>query len=99
MKVYRCNNCPVVYIGALGPDDLAVAEAFAAHQRAHNSAGAPSPAAPLPTTHGSASVERGNIASRATVIGNDTHDPFPAKKMRHPSARLATIRLMFGGAS
>lgn len=99
MKVYRCNNCPVVYIGALGPDDLAVAEAFAAHQRAHNTVGAPSPAAPLPTTHGSVSVERGNIASRATVIGNDTYAHLPAKKMRHPSARLAAIVPMFGGTS
>ena len=101
MKVYRCNNCPVIFVGSLGPDDSAVTDAFAAHQRAHNTAAAsPSAAAaPFPTTHGSPSVERGMIAHRACAIGNDTHDPFPAKKMRHPSARWAAIVPMFGGAS
>lgn len=99
MKVYRCCNCPVVYIGAVGPDDDAVTEAFDAHQRAHNIAGAPSPAAPFPTTHGSASVERGMIADRVAVTSNGTDAPDPAQRMRHPSARSATIHPMFGGAS
>lgn len=99
MKVYRCCNCHVTFIGAVGPDDDAVARAFDAHQRAHNIAGAPTPAAPLPTTHGMRSVERGTIADRVGVIGNDTHAPDPAQRMRHPSARSAAIRLMFGGAS
>lgn len=84
----RCLNCPVVYIDA---------EAFAAHQRAHNSASvAPSAlAAPFPMTHGSVSVERGTIASRASVTGNRTGAQLPAR-MSHPSARLAAIP---GGAA
>ena len=75
----RCLNCPVVYIDA---------EAFAAHQRAHNSASvAPSAlAAPFPTTHGRGSVERGNIARPADGI-----DP-----ARHPSAGRRPFQ---GGAS
>ena len=84
----RCLNCPVVFINA---------EAFAAHSIAHNSASvAPSAlAAPFPTTHGMRSVERGNIASRATVTGNRTGAQLPARMM-HPSARLAAIP---GGAA
>jgi len=73
----RCLNCSVFFINA---------EAFDAHQRAYNIAGAPSPAAPLPTTHGSVSVERGNLARPA-----DGLDP-----ARHPSAGVRTRR---GGAA
>jgi hypothetical protein len=91
----HCTNCGVVFIGATGPGDDVVLEAFAAHQRAHNYVGAPTPAAPLPMTHGMRSVERGTFASRATVTGNRTGDPLPAR-MTHPSARLAAIP---GGAA
>jgi len=65
----RCLNCPVVFIDV---------DAFDAHQRAHNiPAASPNVAgAPLPTTHGSVSVERGNLARPAD--GLDT--------ARHPSA-------------
>jgi hypothetical protein len=82
----HCTNCGVVFIGATGPGDDVVLEAFAAHQRAHNFVGAPTPAAPLPTTHGSVSVERGTFARPA-----DGLDP-----ARHPSAGVRTRR---GGAA
>lgn len=91
MIVLRCLGCNVTWIGAVGPDDDAVLQAFDAHVNGHNIA-SPSPiglAAPFPMAHGCPSVERGNIASRASVIGNDTHIT-PAKE-RHPSARLAAI--------
>ncbi len=80
----RCLNCPVMFVDVRNGDTML--EAFAAHQRAHNSAGVPSPAAPLPTTHGSVSVERGTFARPADGI-----DP-----ARHPSAGRRPFR---GGGS
>ena len=91
MTVRKCINCGVVFIGfadGRGKDFSALC--FAAHMESHQIAGAPSPAAPFPMTHGSVSVERGTIAHRASVIGDDTYAPLPARMM-HPSARLAAI--------
>lgn len=79
--VRNCVNCGVTFIG-----DENVIEAFAAHNISHQIAGAPSPAAPLPRTHGSVSVERGTLARPA-----DGLDP-----ARHPSAGRRTRR---GGAA
>ena len=73
----RCINCSVFFIDA---------DTFDAHQRAHNFVGAPTPTAPLPTTHGMRSVERGTFARLADGI-----DP-----ARHPSAGRRTLR---GGAA
>jgi hypothetical protein len=86
MKALRCTNCGVVFIGATGPGDDAVYQSFKAHMMSHQIVGAPSPAAPLPTTHGSVSVERGTLARPA-----DGLDP-----ARHPSAGVRTRR---GGAA
>lgn len=80
MKVLRCTNCGVVFIGATGPGDDAVYHAFQAHMQSHQIVGAPSPTAPLPMTHGSVSVERGTLARPADGI-----DP-----ARHPSAGVRT---------
>ena len=87
MTVRKCINCGVVFIGfadGRGKDFSALC--FAAHMESHQIAGAPSPAAPLPMTHGSVSVERGNLARPA-----DGLDP-----ARHPSAGVRTRR---GGAA
>ena len=76
-----CINCGVAFIGAVDGDDTAVLEAFAAHCNSHNQiVGFPWPTAPLPTTHGSVSVERGTFARPA-----DGLDP-----ARHPSAGVRT---------
>ena len=75
----RCINCSVFFIDA---------DTFAMHQRAHNIVGAPTPTAPLPTTHGMRSVERGTFARLADGLDD------PARC--HPSAGRRTLR---GGAA
>lgn len=90
----RCVNCRTTWLGT--PDDEAIVEDFLAHPCQTIAAASPSAAAaPLPTTHGSPSVERGMIASRAATT-SDGADSLPARTM-HPSARLAAIVPMFGG--
>lgn len=89
----RCVNCRTTWLGT--PDDEALLEDFLAHPCQTIASPAPNGlAAPLPTTHGSPSVERGMIASRAATT-SDGADSLPARM--HPSARLAAIVPMFGG--
>lgn len=92
----RCLNCRTTWLGT--PDDEAILDDFLAHPCQQTATTSPIVvAAPFPTTHGNCiSVERGNLASRATTHSNGADLP---AQTRHPSARLAAIVPMFGGVA